>query len=683
MAEQIKKCLVRDVSCVVDQAQPTHKEKLKLAWELTQDISQHIEAVIGKDDEKFSKPTSTEEAAYNEEMVQHDLDKDNDSSADWYRQILPHEKTDTKPKHADDANRIDVGLVDCSMDAIVAASPMLNYRTLSIIIEAKRTPSKVDTEEAYAQLFGYVRHMYACQPDRRFVWGLICCGSVANACIFTNYRAYASPNMDVTTPGGREEFVRLLVGWSLCDMRQLGRDETIFNNFQLNCLEINVPTSNSKSNCKTYYSNNVIVSADRLFGRYNRCFVATDIKPEKRISDDNPMIYTAVSKDTWAMFSNKQAPSKGKASTDHNNDDNDGQSSLAAGATPWPSTEFEPAKNARCEVTILKKIKKILGNEYMKGRYPEVVAGGCIYQSSSPNNVPDCTRKVIGGLELEQQLTTPFCLHIRYAMSPVGEPLETVRSVRELLVVLRDAMECHFAIFTKCGILYRDISNNNILVVRDGSGDVHGLLIDFDCAIDSSLIGSNRRPERTGTLPFMRVANLENLPFERTMLDDWESLLYLVCWLCSYGINDTVPLRNDAYKLPILKWSVGHDVLDIANAKRYHLSTMDNFSDFITDNFNTPQSGYYFLQAMAEELHSTLFFNESIDRNENCHGSTKDRLNTSSKHALIGGFKGMYISRNKTPPKRIDPFVERIKYAKEISEQLLKVLEKYVEGSKN
>ncbi|KAJ1986128.1 hypothetical protein GGI25_004675 [Coemansia spiralis] len=721
MADQAKERLVHNVSCIVDQAQPTDEDKLKLARKLTQKISQHIEAVIGKSDEKLSEPSTIEEAANNKEvaellgkampwldgsleralekhmypcisalltavsrMLEHEPVENKSKSTSWYRLIFPHEKTDTKPKYSDDANRIDVGLVDCPTDGTIAAQAMPNYRTLFVVIEAKRTPSKADTEEAYAQLFGYVRHLYACQPDRRFVWGLICCGSVANACIFTNYCAYASPNMNVTTPGGREEFVRLLVGLSLCDLRQLGRDETISSNLELNCLEINVPTSNSKGECKTYYSNNVLVSADRLFGRHNRCFAATDIQPEKRVSDDNPMVYNAVIKDTWAMFSSEQAPSKGKASIDHGDDDGDGQSSQPTGATPWPSAEFEPAKNARCEVAILKKIKKILGNEYMKGRYPEVVAGGCVYQPLSPNNMPDCTREVVGGLDLEQQLTTPFCLHVRYAMSPVGEPLDTVRSVRELLIVLRDAMECHFEIFTKCGILHHDISNNNILVVRDDDGGVHGLLIDFDCAIDSSLVGSNRRPERTGTLPFMSVANLENLPFERTMLDDWESLLYLVCWLGSYGINDTVPPRDDAYKLPIRDWSVGQEIAKIALIKRHHLNTFYEFRRSIIDNFNTSQPGYDLLQRAAAVLHSTLFFNKTIGLDAKCKGSVV----TNGLDAIpededdVFGFEDMTISRNQTPPKGIDPFVERMKYAKKISEQLLGVLKKAVDKAK-
>ncbi|KAJ2655317.1 hypothetical protein IWW48_005600, partial [Coemansia sp. RSA 1200] len=56
---------------------------------------------------------------------------------------------------------------------------------------------------------------------------------------------------------------------------------------------------------------------------------------------------------------------------------------------------------------------------------------------------------------------------------------------------------------------------------------IHGILIDYDCAIDKSVERSSVRPERTGTQPFMSIANLEGMDIDRTVLDDWESLLYL------------------------------------------------------------------------------------------------------------------------------------------------------------
>ncbi|KAI8318644.1 hypothetical protein GQ54DRAFT_300074 [Martensiomyces pterosporus] len=82
-------------------------------------------------------------------------------------------------------------------------------------------------------------------------------------------------------------------------------------------------------------------------------------------------------------------------------------------------------------------------------------------------------------------------------------------------------------------LLHRDISTSSILVVRSPlDSTVHGVLIDFDCAISVG-VDHKAHPERTGTLPFMSVLNLEANWRERTELDDWESLLYLVCWLAT------------------------------------------------------------------------------------------------------------------------------------------------------
>ncbi|KAI8317947.1 hypothetical protein GQ54DRAFT_267563, partial [Martensiomyces pterosporus] len=78
-------------------------------------------------------------------------------------------------------------------------------------------------------------------------------------------------------------------------------------------------------------------------------------------------------------------------------------------------------------------------------------------------------------------------------------------------------------------LLHRDISTNNILVVRSPlDSTVHGVLVDFDCAISVG-VARMARPERTGTLQFMSVLTLEVNWLECTELDDWESLLYVVC----------------------------------------------------------------------------------------------------------------------------------------------------------
>ncbi|KAJ1957531.1 hypothetical protein GGI12_005004, partial [Dipsacomyces acuminosporus] len=107
------------------------------------------------------------------------------------------------------------------------------------------------------------------------------------------------------------------------------------------------------------------------------------------------------------------------------------------------------------------------------------------------------------------------------------------------------------------------------------------MLIDFDNAIDTSVSERAIRPNRTGTLPFMSIGNLQNLDCERTELDDWESLLYIICWLGTFGINKDH--RLDAMvssKYPIASWGAG-DPNVIGDTKRSDLGTVDHFNNRI------------------------------------------------------------------------------------------------------
>ncbi|KAJ1718674.1 hypothetical protein LPJ53_006384, partial [Coemansia erecta] len=89
----------------------------------------------------------------------------------------------------------------------------------------------------------------------------------------------------------------------------------------------------------------------------------------------------------------------------------------------------------------------------------------------------------------------------------------------------------------------------------DDGKDVRGLLIDFDHAVDLS--ASNYAPhlDRSGTLPFMSVNNLEANVELITGLDDWESAFYMLCWIGTYGFNaNLAPDKKVVDKLMIRKW---------------------------------------------------------------------------------------------------------------------------------
>ncbi|KAJ1680285.1 hypothetical protein EV182_000303 [Spiromyces aspiralis] len=118
-------------------------------------------------------------------------------------------------------------------------------------------------------------------------------------------------------------------------------------------------------------------------------------------------------------------------------------------------------------------------------------------------------------------------------------------------------MRCHNReVLSRCGILHRDISENNILVMREGEDppSVRGLLVDFDNALDTT-IGPLARHDRTGTHPFMSINDLEDSHVRRMALDDWGSLLYLICWLGTFSTDGSQ--KREGEVLPIKYWVEG------------------------------------------------------------------------------------------------------------------------------
>ncbi|KAJ2490966.1 hypothetical protein GGI11_009172, partial [Coemansia sp. RSA 2049] len=167
--------------------------------------------------------------------------------------------------------------------------------------------------------------------------------------------------------------------------------------------------------------------------------------------------------------------------------------------------------------------------------------------------------------------------HQRIVLDTYGEHLKTLKNENELIMVLADAMLCHNTILEKCKLLHRDISDNNILVVRSSRNEssaktkdlqeplakdpsscppVRGLLIDVDyAALVEPDSGCSGRDHRSGTLPFMSIHNLSGESGRRTALDDWESLLYLACWLGTFGIARKDRRRTVVHEnAPIREW---------------------------------------------------------------------------------------------------------------------------------
>ncbi|KAJ2653331.1 hypothetical protein IWW48_006403, partial [Coemansia sp. RSA 1200] len=168
----------------------------------------------------------------------------------------------------------------------------------------------------------------------------------------------------------------------------------------------------------------------------------------------------------------------------------------------------------------------------------------------------------------------------------------------------------------KCRILHRDVSLSNMLVCRDDDGSVHGMLIDFDHAVNIDAIEESRHAERTGTLQFMSVNNLAKSNPRQTALDDWESMLYILCWAGTYGWSSQTR-RDNTGRLGqptfLKSWYTGSSLEEVANAKRHILHSEDNFSGVVGE-FNLGLHGIMVLIKLVMQLRKVLIETYDDDR---------------------------------------------------------------------
>ncbi|KAJ2807796.1 hypothetical protein H4R20_001131 [Coemansia guatemalensis] len=545
------------------------------------------------------------------------------------RSLVSFTSFDINAGDADDYTRIDMALTD---EASIKEGTKPRYRDMLAVIEVKR--SQADQDSAFHQLFMYTRNIYANQFNRRFTWGLTVCGTFVCACLFLHDKIHASVAMDISTPAGRKDFLSLLVNWSICEEERLGYDPTIRYDKLGRCWEIDAFDKDSRS-AKTYICDSIIQDACSVFGRHTRCFTAR-LKQDQLADDDStsPRVDRVLIKDAWAHV----------------------------------------AKDSiRDEVAYLYEIRQKLGEDKeLEGTYPYLEAGAVVQICGTSNrHAEDTTQHIMQGGN--GNIPKVHREHRRLVMSPIGEPLQSVSSVDELIVVAYDAMAAHTAILKRCSILHRDISINNILVRRNSSSEIGGMLIDFDNAIRTGDFMGAHRPDRTGTLPYMSICNLEESSVKRTALDDWESLIYILCWLGTIGVNradqsDSVGME----KLQIASWQRGNAAI-IADAKRGHLASIEALNSTILRKF-CEYPGYDHLGELVADLYLQLFQNPRVSlRSRGCGGKKffgKRLPNIENMHITPDGrLIDEHISSEIT-----DPFARRAEIADEIMGDLLAVL---------
>ncbi|KAJ2347301.1 hypothetical protein GGH92_003252 [Coemansia sp. RSA 2673] len=572
------------------------------------------------------------------------------------------------------------------------------------------TPPKL--RNAQGHMVCYSRHIYESQHSRVFIWGLTICGSLVRVYHSGPDCVLSSSDLDVRDADGRRQFVEWFVNMSLGEDEQRGFNpavQLVDDKKRGKYWKIDVSATTDEgyhascTDCSTtsYYSRGPTVVAGSSFGRNTRGFPA----PKDIDNIDVPDVFVK---------------------------------------TAWQHAERGLGSTRLSELDCLKRIKKEFGSGKPGINVPIIESGGVMAKRLSDGTLMPLTTDTLYGSDIIKRhgnvdgsqatgelgngdLHPPESRHIedadpdpflepppsfisfrqQYALvtDKICEPLSSVKSADELIVVLADTMRAHSWILENCSLLHRDISANNIMVERkkdaNGNPSINGMLIDFDCAIDPS-VERVVRPERTGTLPFMSVLNLERHAGRRTELDDWESLLYVLCWMVTFGINqddrqalETVRKQMGDEDLKILDWRSGRTMKGIASSKRNHLCLSDTFNANITSRIWSPNQGtevpdYFYLRILAEGLYEAMFQNEDVDKC--CRGAVARSVASGLLHnrardgsGLQSSFYDMTLAaRGASAAHAQDPFIERRKDKPRtiIIDSLIQVIEEHATYAK-
>lgn len=147
-----------------------------------------------------------------------------------------------------------------------------------------------------------------------------------------------------------------------------------------------------------------------------------------------------------------------------------------------------------------------------------------------------------------------------------------------LLKTVDGCIEGHESLYTKAGMLQRDISINNLVMNEDDNPSWRSFLIDLDLAIKEQREGTTGAPGKTGTRAFMAIGVLHD-DEKHSFMHDLESFFWVLFWICIHcnGPNEERVPQFD-------KWKYA-DTEELARLKLGTVSDEGIFRKTVTEHF--------------------------------------------------------------------------------------------------
>ncbi|KAJ2025851.1 hypothetical protein GGI06_000414 [Coemansia sp. S85] len=496
------------------------------------------------------------------------------------------------------------GHVECGMFPFGCSVEKQETLTLDNFVAYVEIEGYLDSyEDVEPMLVRKTKPLFFGQHNRHFAWGLAATCHEVYAHVFGPDDVWASKVIDVSGPEGRQTLISLLVNWSLCSVARLGFDPPIryvHDGDPHPEIDVhNVDANTGHVEKRTYYSKHCMVAAESFIGRRARYFAAS--------ADSNQLDNLAVLiKDVWVSSSSDSA--------------SDMRESLVLNAL---HAEFGESSK-------------------LSDSFAPLAHSGPVFIGQGDMLVEDTTTSAFAGLTGNG----PVRLHRRVLRPWVGNPISAATNQNQVVVAIADAMEALNAAYVKCNIVHGNISDQAIFLKETADG-IKGVLAEFGYAsfADDNV---NKSPELK---VFQFIRSLEKPGAVRTRLDDWESILYLACWLGTFGINCEQRAEHakgfaDEYTvaratqrspmrfshIPILTWS--HDMVgSVASNKRMRMLHESTFySDVLHRMRRSP------LRDLAWFIHRALFLHPGIHKNAQISSSQladTDDLDSSVESLLL------------------------------------------------
>ncbi|KAI0941213.1 hypothetical protein AcV7_002843 [Taiwanofungus camphoratus] len=128
--------------------------------------------------------------------------------------------------------------------------------------------------------------------------------------------------------------------------------------------------------------------------------------------------------------------------------------------------------------------------------------------------------------------------HYRLVTAEVGRPLSDFQDGYQLVDTIYECMKGHMQAVENAGILHRDISSGNILIIehtdKDGKKTCSGMLNDWELSKplsrDLNGEGEQRQPDRTGTWQFTSAMLLNHPNKAAEIQDELESFFHVLLY---------------------------------------------------------------------------------------------------------------------------------------------------------